>query len=192
VTRVPGVFTDRWEPDGDPVGTAIVLPGKGYPPAGPVLAYAGYVCRAAGWLVQDVWWDPPELGDESMIDWVCGQLAAATAGVEGEVMVVGKSLGTFGVRLAAEREYEAIWLTPLLTVPAVVDAIRANPARQLLVSGSEDSLWDADAAADLATSGCDLLQLDGLDHGLVDPADPVHSAEALVEITRAMVRFLAA
>ena len=83
------------------------------------------------------------------------------------------------------------WLTPLLTRPEVVDAIRANPARQLLVGGTEDPLWNADVAADLASSGCDVLQVEGLDHGLVDPADPVHSAEALVEATRAMVWFLA-
>ena len=31
----------------------------------------------------------------------------------------------------------------------------------------------------------------GLDHVLLDRADPVRSAEALVEVTRAIVRFLA-
>ena len=160
----------------------------------PGCAYAGYVLRAAGWRVRDVWWDPPandSLSIEGEVAWVGEQLASATAGVDGPVLVVGKSLGTYGARLAAERSYPAIWLTPVLTLPEVVDAIRANPARQLLVGGTADPLWDADVAASLAADGCDVLQLDGLDHGLIDRADAVRSAEALVEITRAMVRFVA-
>jgi hypothetical protein len=36
----PGVPTDVWEPAGDPVGLAVVLPGRGYPPAAPGWAYA--------------------------------------------------------------------------------------------------------------------------------------------------------
>ena len=45
----PGVPTDVWEPTGSPVGLAVILPGRGYPPAAPGCAYAGYVLRAAGW-----------------------------------------------------------------------------------------------------------------------------------------------
>ena len=71
-----------------------------------------------------------------------------------------------------------------------MEAIRANPARQLLVGGTADDLWDADVAASLASDRVDVLQLDGLDHVLLDRADPVRSAEALVDVTRAMVRFL--
>ena len=191
----PGVPTDVWEPEGDPVGLGVVLPGRGYPPSAPACAYAGYALLAAGWRVRDVWWDPPANGLLSIDDevgWVGDQLASATADVTGPVFVVGKSLGTYAARLAAERSYPAIWLTPVLTEPALVEAIRANPARQLLVGGTEDRLWDADVAASLAADRCDVLQLDGLTHGLVDPADPVRSAEALVESTRAMVRFVAA
>ena len=151
-------------PTGEPVGTGVVLPGRGYPPAAPGLAYAGYVLRAAGWRVRDVWWDPPANGSLSLegeVAWVGDQLASATDGVDGPVLVVGKSLGTYGARLAAEREYEAIWLTPLLTDPVLVEGIRANPARQLLVGGTADRLWDADVAASLAADGCDVLQIDG-------------------------------
>jgi hypothetical protein len=190
----PGVPTDVWEPDGEPVGTGVVLPGRGYPPAAPGLAYAGYVLRAAGWRVRDVWWDPPANGSLSLdgeVAWVGDQLAAATAEVPGPVLVVGKSLGTYAARLAAERSYPAIWLTPLLTDPVLVEGIRANPARQLLVGGTADHLWDADVAASLAADGCDVLQIDGIDHGLIDLADPIRSAEALAEITRAMAGFVA-
>lgn len=190
----PGVPTDVWEPDGEPVGLAVVLPGRGYPPAAPGLAYAGYVLRAAGWRVRDVWWDPPANGSLSLegeVAWVGDQLAAAASDVDGPVFVVGKSLGTYGARLAAERSYPAIWLTPLLTDPVLVEGIRANPARQLLVGGTADRLWDAEVAASLAADGCDVLQIDGIDHGLIDPADPVRSADVLAEVTRAMAGFVA-
>ena len=190
----PGVPTDVWEPDGEPVGLAVVLPGRGYPPAAPGLAYAGYVLRAAGRRVRDVWWDPPANGSLSLegeVAWVGDQLAAAASDVDGPVFVVGKSLGTYGARLAAERSYPAIWLTPLLTDPVLVEGIRANPARQLLVGGTADRLWDAEVAASMAAAGCDVLQIDGIDHGLIDPAAPVRSADARAEVTRAMARFVA-
>jgi hypothetical protein len=195
MSRFPaGVPTDVWEPDGTPVGLAVILPGRGYPPAAPGCAYAGYVLRAAGWRVRDVWWDPPANYSMSVageVAWVGDQLASATAGAEGPVFVVGKSLGTYAARLAAERAYPAIWLTPVLTLAEVVDRIRANPSRQLVVGGTADQLWDSDVAASLAASGCDVLQLDGIGHGLIDPSDAVRSAEVLVEITRAMARFVA-
>jgi hypothetical protein len=152
------------------------------------------VLRAAGWRVRDVWWDPPanrSLSVDDEVEWVGDQLSSATAVVAGQVFVVGKSLGTYAARLAAERSYPAIWLTPVLTLPEVSEAMRANPARQLLVGGTDDRLWDADVAASLAADGCDVLQLDGIDHGLVNLGDAVRSAEALVEITRAMERFVA-
>jgi hypothetical protein len=190
------VPTDVWEPAGSPVGLAVILPGRGYPPAAPGCAYAGYVLRAAGWRVRDFWWDPPtndSLSVDGEVAWVGEQLAAAVEGDDaaGPVFVVGKSLGTLAAGLAAERAYPAIWLTPVLTLPQVVEGIRANPARQLLVGGTADKLWDADVARSLAAGGCDVLQLDGIDHGLIDPTDPVRSVEALVEITRAMARFVA-
>ncbi len=190
----PGVPTDVWEPAGDPVGLAVVLPGRGYPPAAPGCAYAGYVLRAAGWRVRDVWWEPPDNDSLSLADevsWVGDQLATAVGEHQGPVLVVGKSLGTYAAALAAEREYPAIWLTPLLVVPERVEALRANPARQLLVGGTTDRLWDADVAASLAADGCDVLQLDGIDHGLIDPSDAFRSVDALAEITRAMARFVA-
>jgi hypothetical protein len=35
-----------------------------------------------------------------------------------------------------------------------------------------------------------VLQIEGIDHGLIDLSDPVRSAEALAEITRAMADFV--
>ena len=161
-------------------------------------AYAGYVLlagRVDG--SSDVWWDPP--ADESLsidgeVDWVGDQAGAPRRpAVGGPVLVVAKSLGTRARGSPPSAPTPAIWLTPLLSrARSSSTAIRANPARQLLVGGTDDDLWDADVAASLAADGCDVLQLDGADHGLMTvDGDPVRSAEILVEITRAMARFVA-
>jgi hypothetical protein len=170
----------------------LVLPGVGYGPASPLLEYARQAGLAAGWTVQQVFWDvPDDLSDP--VAWVRDQAESALAGEPSDVpvMVVAKSLGTFATGYAAARSLPAIWLTPLLGRPEVVEGIRANPARQLLVGGTGDDRWDARVGASLAVAdGVDVLQVDGADHAMLVEGDPVRSAEILVEVTRAMVRFL--
>ena len=39
--KVPGVFTTEFEPEGDPIGTAVLVPGRGYPPMSPLLFFTG-------------------------------------------------------------------------------------------------------------------------------------------------------
>jgi len=186
-----GGMPSRFEPTGTSVGLALVLPGRAYSPSAPLLEFASRALLAAGWTVQQVWWDlPAEVADPDA--WVRGQVQEALAGESPErLLICGKSLGTRAAAYAAELGAEAIWLTPLLTERSVVEGIRANPARQLLVGGTADELWDAEVAADLAASGCDVLQRDGADHAMLVRGDPVRGAELLVDITRAMARFLA-
>lgn len=188
-----GGLPTRWEPVGPPVGLALVLPGRAYAPTAPLLELARQALLAAGWTVQQLWWDlPADVADPDA--WVRGEaeaaLAAETSPPE-RLMVVGKSLGTRAAAYAAELGADAIWLTPLLADPPLVAGLRANRGRQLLVGGTADALWDADLAADLAAGGCDVLQVDGADHAMAVDGDPVRSAEVLVDVTRAMVRFLA-
>jgi hypothetical protein len=185
-----GGAPSRFEPSGPSVGLALVLPGRAYGPATPLLEYARQALLAAGWTVQQVWWNlPAQVADPDA--WVRGQAQEALAGESlTRLLICGKSLGTRAAAYAAELGADAIWMTPLLTEPSVVEGIRTNPARQLLVGGTADELWDAEVAADLAASGCDVLQFDGADHGMLVRGDPVRSAELLVDITRAMVRFL--
>lgn len=186
-----GGLPDRWEPVGEPAGLALVLPGRAYSPEAPLLEFARQALLASGWTVQQVWWDLPDTPGLDLEAWVRDEVDQAL-GVDDpdRLMICGKSLGTRGASYAAELGADAIWLTPLLTQTGVVDGIRANPGRQLLVGGTADDLWDADLATDLAAGGCDVLQIDGADHSLGIPGDPVRSAEILVEVTRAIVRFL--
>ena len=129
--RIPGVFATSFEPDGEPLGTAVLVPGRGYPPMAPLLFFAGFTLVEHGWRVEHHWWDPPAYeSDEQTITWVRSEVAGALP-TSGRVMVVGKSLGTWATPLAAERELPAIWLTPILDDPALVRPIAANPAPQL-------------------------------------------------------------
>jgi hypothetical protein len=191
MSQVPGVIATTFEPAGTPVGTAVVVPGRGYPPAAPLTFFAGFALLQHGWSVRQVWWDPPEHEtDDQTTAWVRAQVEP-TLPESGRVLLVAKSLGTYAAALAAERRYEAVWLTPLLRVPSVADAIAANPARQLLVGGSADTVaWDPALARTLAGPGCDVLEVPGADHAMMTPGDAVRGVGVHVEVTRAVDTFL--
>jgi hypothetical protein len=193
--RVPGVGVTSFEPECTPgsarVGTAIVLPGRAYPPAAPLLWFATAALRQHGWGVEHVWWDAPgDHGDADHYGWVADQLLEHLPAA-GLVLVVAKSLGTLAAPVAAERGYDGLWLTPLLQEEAVVEALGANPARQLLVGGLADHhAWRSDIADRLAGQGCDVVEVPDADHGMHAAGDAVRSAEILVEVTRAMDTWL--
>lgn len=189
--RVPGVFATDFEPEGSPVGTAVVVPGRGYPPAAPLTFFTGFVLLRQGWSVRQVWWDPPSYeSDEQTLEWVSAEVEPALP-TSGPVLVVGKSLGTWAAPLAAKRGLPAIWFTPILDVPAIADAIGANPAPQLLVGGTADDLWNRDIARDLAGTGCAVLEVPDADHVLMIPGDPVRGVEAHAEVMRTLDAWLA-
>jgi len=189
--EVPGVAATSFEPAGEAVGTAVVVPGRAYPPAAPLLFFAGFAFLQHGWAVRQVWWDPPtHETDEQTTAWVRGQVEKELPD-DGRVLIVAKSLGTYAAPLAAERGYDAVWLTPLLRVPLLVDAIASNPGRQLLVGGTADDLaWDADVARRLAGRGCDVAEIPGADHAMMAPGDVVGGVEAHVATIRALDEFL--
>jgi hypothetical protein len=191
--RIPGVEVTSFAPQGAPVGTAVVLPGRAYPPAAPLLWFATQALLQHRWHVEHVWWDAPgDHGDADHYDWVADQLLQHLPD-SGRVLVVGKSLGTLAAPVATQRGYDGIWLTPLLQEQRVVDALAANPARQLLVGGTADRhSWRSDVARRLSEQGCDVLELPGADHGMQAAGDPVRSAEMLVEVTRAIDTWLSA
>lgn len=180
----------RFEPAGEPVGTAIALPGRFPQYSALLLGFAAEVLTQHGWAVEQVWWEaPPHETDEQTTAWVRDQVENALPD-RGRVLLVGKSLATYAAPMAADRGYAAIWLTPLLQVPELVDAIAANPAPQLLVGGTGDSAWDSDVARRLEARGCAVLEAPGADHGMLVPGDVVRGAEIHVDIIRALDRFL--
>jgi hypothetical protein len=180
-----------FEPEGEAIGTAVLVPGRGYSPQAPLLFFTGFAVLQHGWRVEQHWWDPPAEESERHEAWVRREVERALPAA-GRSLLVGKSLGTLATALAAERGIPGIWLTPVLEVPEVVEAIRANLAPQLLVGGSADPLWDSDLAHDLAADTCTVVEIPGVDHAMLRPGDAIRGAEAHVEVTRAVDDWLTA
>jgi predicted alpha/beta-hydrolase family hydrolase len=191
MSGVPGVIATRFEPEGRAVGTAVLVPGRGYPPQAPLLFFAGLTLLQHGWRVEHHWWDPPTYeSDAQTSSWVREEVAGALP-ASGRVLLVGKSLGTYAAPLAADRGLPAIWLTPILEVPAIAEAVAANPAPQLLVGGTADDLWDSAVGRDLESASCRVVEIAGADHILMTPGDVAHGAQAHVEVVRAIDAWLA-
>ena len=193
MSKAFGGLPTRSDPAGEARGLGLVLPGRGYAPAAPLLDFAGQALLQHGYAVEQVWWDSLQCPDDDPGGWVRDQAAAALAAqpdVLPRTVVVGKSLGTRAAPWAAQQGHDAIWLTPLLFVDELVAGIAAHRGRQLLVCGEADQAWDAGIAAGLRREGCDVMEIPDADHGLCVPGDAVRSAEIHVEVTRRMAAFL--
>lgn len=181
-------YTDWPAPLGPVTGLAVLLPGRNYPTTMPLLTFAGRAAHQHGWQVRAVSWTAPDLDGEGTMHWVGRRLEDAVGDHDGAVIVIGKSLGTCAAAAAARRGYDAVWLTPLLNLREVVNAMSRHPGRQLLVGGSEDPAWNLGVAT---STGAEVVELDGGDHAImVDNA--IRTAELHVEVTRAVDRWLAA
>jgi hypothetical protein len=185
-----GGLPTRWEPEGESRGLGLLLPGRADSPAAPLLDLAQRALLQHGFTVQQVWWDSTSLGGEDVDQWVRRHVGAALADEDADhVVLVGKSLGTRAASYAAERGLDAVWLTPLLVEPRLVEALGANAGRQLLVGGLADELWDAAVARELAEAGCAVLEVPDADH-VMATRDVVRTAEIHVEVARAIEDFL--
>ncbi len=102
-------------------------------------------------------------------------------------VIIAKSLGTYAAALAAERELPAIWLTPLLHIEPIAEAITRNPAPALLVGGTGDPSWLPQVAE---ATGKTLVTIEGGDHGLRPPGPLQAYASALGIVGTAMEDFL--
>jgi hypothetical protein len=171
--------------------TAIVVPGGQFGPAAPLPMFAANAAERRGAQAVRVWWDEPDrpltLTDEERGPWVHSQVAKALEGVTGDVVLIGKSLGSFAAPLAAERGIPAIWLTPVLVNPWVVDGLRRSTAPFLLIGGTADSLWEPVLARELTPH---VLEVPDADHGMYVPGRLAESAAVLGQVATAVEDFL--
>jgi hypothetical protein len=175
--------TQRW---------VVVLPGMQYSTQAPLLWFAREAAAARGHSVLEVLDALPD-GAEPF-GWARDRARRALeharrrAGAGGELVVIGKSLASAAAGLVADGVLPAVWLTPLLNQPRVVDDIARASRPALLVGGSADDAWRPDALPD---SGLlEVVHLDGLDHSLQRPGDPAASLQALGHVTDRIGRFL--
>lgn len=174
---------------------ALVLPGRTYTPALPLLQRTRRVLEDHGWSVREVWWQVPE-SLEGINRWVTEHATAAMAEESAlspapeRWLFAAKSLGTRVVR-RGPRADAYVLLTPLLTSPGVVASLTSLATEGvpvLLVGGTEDELWDSNAAR---ATGARVLEVPGADHLLEVPSDPARSAEVLDRVAAEVSSFLA-
>lgn len=168
---------------------AVVIPGGGFGPAAGLLMYAGVVAERRGVTVHRHWWSqpPPHLSEPRIESWVCDEVGPVLDRLEGNALLIGKSLGTNAATLAAERSLPAVWLTPILTVPWVVAALERATAPSLLVGGTGDALWDGAEARRLSPY---LLEVGEADHGMQVPGPISESVAVLGRVLTAIDEFL--
>ncbi len=134
---------DPWfaQPD-HPVGTAILLPGRMFGIATPLLHWPAALLTQIGWSVLGVNWDEDGLAhEEASHVRRCADAALDRAPDDRPVLVVGKSLGTLALPWAVENGLPGAWLTPLLQDAAVVTAVQEAQQPTLLVGGTADPHW---------------------------------------------------
>ncbi|MFC0507326.1 alpha/beta hydrolase [Micromonospora costi] len=164
---------------------AVLIPGQGYDTRAPLFAYAGEALRRAGFGVHEITWEVPSgLSPESTAAWVADQVSPALD--DPTDLLVGKSLGTFAARVAADRALPAVWLTPLLRLPEVVHALGRPAAPFLLVGGTADPSWDGSAARRLTPH---LVEIQEADHSLMLTGPLARSAEALGRVCTGIEEF---
>lgn len=164
------------------VRRAVLIPGRGYDTRAPLFAYLGEALRRSGFVVHEIQWPGPP---EQSGPWVRAQVAPVLA--EPIDLVVGKSLGTLAAPLAADHRVRAIWLTPLLRHPEVLDGLRRAMAPFLLVGGTADQLWDGGVARRLTPH---VLEIPDADHSLLLPGPLARSAEVLGRVCTAVEEFI--
>jgi hypothetical protein len=171
----------------------VIVPGRGYGPQAPLLDLASEALSDRAIPVVTVNWTVPDgLLDIGPEPFVRAHVSAAlhrlaNAAPAAQPVIIAKSLGTYAAMLAAEQQLPAIWLTPLLHIEVIAEAIGRNPAPTLLVGGTRDRSWLPDIAA--ATSKR-VVTITGGDHGLRPPGPLRAYTQALGDVGTAIEEFL--
>jgi hypothetical protein len=151
--------------------------------------YAGAVATRRGATVHRHSWSqqPQNHFAPETERWVCAEVGQVLDAVGGSPLLIAKSLGTYAAALAAERRLPAVWLTPVLTVPWVSDALSRAPAPFLIVGGTADAMWDGARARRLSPH---ILEIEGADHGMFLPGPLTNSIAALGRVVVEIDGFL--
>lgn len=171
--------------EGDPSRCAVLLPGVRYFSQAPLLWFAREAVQARGWSVVEV--DERAPDDREPFEWMRDQAQRALEAAAGAelVVVVGKSLGSAAAPMVSG---PAVWLTPLLIRPEIVEALGSATAPALLVGSPADPTWGNGTVPD--NPALEVLELPGLDHSLQVSGDPLASLDVLRTVTERVGAFL--
>jgi predicted alpha/beta-hydrolase family hydrolase len=173
--------------DGSPERYAVLLPGMVYPTRAPVLWFAREAAMRLGYSALEVLGEPVDHADKLGWERECAERAIAETG-SASVVVIGKSLASLLAAEISDRNLPAAWLTPPLTEPSMIDALTRVRNPTLLLGGSADAMWKADAIPH--NPALQVVELPDVDHALQVAGDPVASLEALRQMTDALTGWL--
>jgi pimeloyl-ACP methyl ester carboxylesterase len=168
---------------------AVIVPGGGLGPAAGLLMYAGLVPERRGATVHRHWWSkrPPDPFELPIENWVRNEITPLLDAIGERPLLIAKSLGTNAAILAAERCLPAVWLTPGLTSPWIVNALRQATAPFLMVGGTADPMWDSAAARSVSPH---LLEIPSADHGMCVSGPMTESLAVLARVIAAIEEFV--
>jgi pimeloyl-ACP methyl ester carboxylesterase len=173
--------------EGDPGRCAVLLPGQFYPTRAPALWFAREAAISRGWSALEVLGEPGEHDDPLGWERECARLAIEATSAE-RPLVIGKSLATLLAGEIAGRGLPAVWLTPLLDQPSVIDGLAKTKRPTLLAGGDADPTWLTDRVPD--NRAIEVLELPGVDHAVQVPGDPRASVDALARLVDGITRFV--
>jgi hypothetical protein len=167
--------------------TALVVPGSGGCWRMPHQLFAVDAARLRGAQMHYVSWSGEVPSDvQARGPWAAEQIAAALDGLP-TPLIIACSLGTLASELAADRGLPAVWITPLLHRPEVVEGIRRTSAPCHLIGGTADSSWRPGLARDLSPH---VFEAEDADHWLRVPGPLARSATVLGEMATVVEDFL--
>jgi hypothetical protein len=171
---------------------AIIAPGGGYGPDGPLLMYSRLAVQRRRGRTHSVAWQLAEGADmaerrREVAERVETAVEQMEAFAGAPPLVIGKSLGTLAAPLVADRGLAAVWLTPLLTDEVTVAALRRATGPCLLAGGTADQFWDGAIARSVSEH---VVEIDGADHGMFLPGPLAASAAVLGQVITAVEEFL--
>jgi hypothetical protein len=170
--------------EGDPARCLVLLPGVRYFSQAALLWFAREAAQARGWSVVEV--DERAPADQEPFAWMREKARRALDATEAALtVVVGKSLGSAAAPLVTG---PAVWLTPLLVRPEIVEALAVASAPALLIGSRDDPTWSDGELPD--NPALEVLELDGLDHSLQVKGDPLASLDVLRTVTERTGAFL--
>ncbi len=184
---------------------AIILPGLGYTAQMPLLYYIGELLLAQGADVLQVNYNYIDafrgLDKTVQHQWLAADSDAAYRALVAQrpytrLTLAGKSLGTLAMAHLLTTQTlpvhtSALWLTPVLTNPAVREQIAAFPGPSLVVIGTADSFYDPGLLAAIGeTATRRFAIIEGANHGMSVNNDVFHSLKALEQVLHAVADFL--
>jgi hypothetical protein len=184
---------------------AVILPGLNYTCDMPLLYYPAKLLMGRGADVLQVHSNYTttifQTADrQKQAIWLAADARAAlrtgrTQGDYSHVVLIGKSIGTLALASLVTAEMNlpgvAVWLTPLLIQPRLVESAASSRLPGLFVASRADPTFDASALEHIRRqASAETLLFEGANHSLEIPGNALQSLEILRQVIHGLQSFL--